>query len=428
MSRYRDRRGASAARLAPVGEEDECRARQAVETLVGCAGDHVDARAGQAQLLGSKGADRIHDDANAPGSGQRRDFVHRVEQPGRSLVVDQRYRVDVRVGVQRGGHHSRIDGLGLGGMDGQRLDTQTLADCRQAIAVDAVPADQEVMPFAHRRADHGLHRGRARAGDEGELPVAADAGDAEQLLADPREHLGVLGLAVAQVRACDCPVDTVADYRGPGVEQYPLAMMPARAVQVRVHHREVGRFHDSVGLAAQKIEPARMTLAGDADDRARSGALAGNERLTGPAHQAQQSNVRNVDGRERNQQPERRGRERTVHDYICQPSFHGCGRNVIWNDENHGGAVFANLLEVGAQNRQSGRREIAGEERPHCDRAILGPGADGRDRVGVGHCGGTSVVSRLLAAAPRSSQKAAPPALTCRERLVNCARPDSTRG
>ena len=149
MSRYRDRRGASAARLAPVGEEDECRARQAVETLVGCAGDHVDARAGQAQLLGSKGADRIHDDANAPGSGQRRDFVHRVEQPGRSLVVDQRYRVDVRVGVQRGGHHSRIDGLGLGGMDGQRLDTQPLADCRQAIAVDAVPADEQVMPFAN---------------------------------------------------------------------------------------------------------------------------------------------------------------------------------------------------------------------------------------------------------------------------------------
>jgi len=115
----------------------------------------------------------------------------------------------------------------------------------KAIAVDAVPADQEVMPFAHRRADHGLHRGRARAGDEGELPVAADAGDAEQLLADPREHLGVLGLAVAQVRAATARWTTVADYRGPGVEQYPLAMMPACAVQVRSpssRSRTVPRF------------------------------------------------------------------------------------------------------------------------------------------------------------------------------------------
>jgi hypothetical protein len=280
--------------LAPVGEEDECRARQAVETLVGCAGDHVDARAGQAQLLGSKGADRIHDDANAPGSGQRRDFVHRVEQPGRSLVVDQRYRVDVRVGVQRGGHHSRIDGLGLGGMDGQRLDTQTLADCRQAIAVDAVPADQEVMPSAHRRADHGLHRGRARAGDQRELPVVAYAGHAEQLLADPREDLRVLRLAVAHVRAGHGPVNPVADDGRPRVQQHSLSVPAPSAVQLRVRPGELRGLDDPVWLSEQEFEPGGLAVAGDTDHCPRSGASSRDQGGSRPADQAELANVRDV--------------------------------------------------------------------------------------------------------------------------------------
>jgi hypothetical protein len=127
----------------------------------------------------------------------------------------------------------------------------------------------------------------------------------EELLADAAEHVGVLGLAVAQVRAGHGAMDSVADDGGSRVEQHSLAMVSGSDVEESVRRGEVGRFEDAVGLTKQQIQPARVAGARQPYDGPGAGPLTRDESVTGSADQAHSANVRNVGRGERNQQPER---------------------------------------------------------------------------------------------------------------------------
>jgi hypothetical protein len=264
-----------------------------VEALVGGAGDHVDARVGQLQLLGAQRADRVDDDADVPGTGGRSNLAHGVQKPGRSFVVDDCHRIDRRVRGQSVRHRGRVDRLGLGCPYGHGLDAEPLRNGRQAVSVDAVAADQQAVSPSNRGAYHRLHRGCARPGDERELPVAADAGDAEQLLADPPEDLRILRLAMAEVRAGDGAMDPVAHNGRSGVEEDPLAVPPVSPVQLGVHHRELGRSDDAIRLAEQEIDLARP-VGYDADHGPGPGPPAGDQGGPRAADHTELANVRNV--------------------------------------------------------------------------------------------------------------------------------------
>jgi hypothetical protein len=136
----------------------------------------------------------------------------------------------------------------------------------------------------------------------------------------------------------------------------------------------------STSCPASQIESWRRptsrrwtTRAGNADDRAGARASPGDERFLGAADQAKPTNVGNVDGCQSNQQPEGGRRQRTPDDYVCQTSFERRGRYVVGNDQNERGPVIPYRLEIRVQGCQCGGRQIAGEHRPHCDRAVFGP-------------------------------------------------------
>jgi len=114
-----------------------------VEALVRSTRHEVDAAAGQPQLLRAERTDRVDRHPNFAGRRQGGDLVDGVEQAGRGLVMDYRDGVDRRVGGQGGIHGRRVYRLGVGRLHRHDLDAQPFGDCGEAVAVDAVAADEQ---------------------------------------------------------------------------------------------------------------------------------------------------------------------------------------------------------------------------------------------------------------------------------------------
>ena len=229
-----------------------------MQALVRARDEEVDARAGKLDRLGTEARDCVDDEPHVGRAADVGDGRERVEEPRRGLVVDERHRIDRRIGCERLSHGRRLHGLGPGPVDRDARDPMRLCHRVQPVAVDAVADDEQSLPRPDGCDEGELVGCRSRSGHERDAPVRVDTRDLTQTLPYARLEPAVLRFAVADIDPCRRALDAIRGQGGSRVQQDPRSQLAPRAVALVLERREPRGVDDRIGLR----EPERLARHG----------------------------------------------------------------------------------------------------------------------------------------------------------------------